>query len=169
MTIFIVVAVLTIAGGSYLMYTMNMGYGALLFFAGSLYVFILYGMRWFGTSGLFGVTPGPWPPIINTCPDYLTYYQRTYNGTKVDTCVDMIGVSKAGMTKFDETKGDTNPDDSFFSLHTVSNDPTAKNAELCQRAISMGLSWEGITNGDGCVSAAGTITGPSTSGSSTCH
>jgi hypothetical protein len=171
MVIFIVIAVLVIAGGSYQLYGMQMGFSTIIFFAGALYVFIVYGIRWFGPNGMFNkAIPGSWPPVINTCPDYLTYYQRTQaDGQKMDTCIDLIGVSKNnGLSKFDAQKGDSNPDSAFFSLKTVSTDGGKKNAELCQRAITAGLSWEGITNGDGCVSGDGSITGPPSSGNGNC-
>ena len=44
-------------------------------------------------------------------------------------------------------------DEYYFSLTTTSSDPESKNNELCQRAMSMGLTWEGVTNGEGCVKA----------------
>ena len=169
MVIFIVFAVLVIAGGSYQLYGMQMGFSTLIFFGGSLYVFIVYGNRWFGPNGKFtNANPGSWPPIINTCPDYLTYYQRTKsNGQKEDTCIDLIGISNNnGLSKFDSTKGDSNPDNAFFSLKTVSTDASKQKAELCQKAITAGLYWEGITNGEGCVSSDGSITGKPSSGGS---
>jgi len=172
LVIFIVVAVLIVLGGTYQLYSMQMGYGALLFFAGTLYVFILYGQRWFGAKGLLSLPSGSWPPIINTCPDYLTYYQRTVNGTKIDTCVDILGISKnAALTRFDPNQGDQNDDTAFFTLTSTSTDATGKKTELCQRAIAMGLTWEGVTNGDGCVSSTdGSVTAPSVSAAgSSCH
>lgn len=166
--IFIIIAILVIAGGTYQFYGMGQTYGAILFFAGSLYIFIMYGIRWFGATPLFSPASGPWPPVINTCPDYLTYYQRNVNGVKKDTCIDMIGVSKnGGITKYVEG-GHANPASAFFDLTTTSTDPVKKNQELCKKAMDAGLTWEGITNGDGCISPDGKVTGGGTAAAGTC-
>jgi hypothetical protein len=59
------------------------------------------------------------------------------------------------MTKWRPEFQMNNPppeDKYYFSLITSSQDATAKNQELCTRAIEKGLSWEGITNGESCYS-----------------
>ena len=154
--IYIIVALFIIGGGTYKLYGMEQPYGAFLFLVGVLYVVVIYGLRWFGSgSSLFAQTPVSWPPTINTCPDFLTYYGRKKaDGTVEDTCIDFIGVSKNGRLMVFPKDGTTNPpttDDYYFSLTTTSTDTAGRNAALCQRAMTDGLTWEGITNGESCA------------------
>jgi hypothetical protein len=148
--IYIVVAILVIAGGTYKL--MDQTIAAFLFFVGSVVVFIIFGLRWFNDKGVFSKTPVQWPPNINTCPDFLTYYKRTSGGTKVDTCIDLIGVSRNSSIKvFPKTGIEPTTDDYYFALATTSTDDAQRNQELCQKAIAAGLTWEGITNGESCT------------------
>jgi hypothetical protein len=171
--IYIIVAILVIAGGSFKLYGSNQVLAAILFFVGSLVIFIIYGTKWFGeSSGIFSKTPVSWPPINNTCPDYLVYYGRKMaDGSSQDSCIDTIGVSKNGALKvFPKGKNPSDiptDNDYYFSLATKSSDPAGRRAELCQRAISLGLTWEGITNGESCITPAGPVA-PSTPGGSGC-
>ena len=115
-------------------------------------------------------SPVSWPPTINTCPDYLTYYQLTENGMKYDMCIDMIGVSRnGGVTKFPNTTIPPASDNScYFPLKTLSDEPKKKRAELCQRSMSRGLTWEGITNGESCLTPDGKPAGAGGSGTADC-
>jgi hypothetical protein len=157
---FIVIALAVIVGGTFELSGSNQTIGAILFFLGAIVVFIVYYLKWFGSiNSMLSNTPVSWPPVINTCPDYLVYYKRTKaDGTSQDSCIDTIGVSKNGALKVFPTSG-TPPvsDEYYFSLTTQSSDPTAKNAELCQRAMTFGLTWEGITNGESCMTPAGPV------------
>jgi len=132
--------------------------GALIYFGGVLYICIIYGIRWFGTPTPTTVN---WPPIINTCPDYLTYYDRKNGTTTQPTCIDTLGISK--MKQFPADGSPPSDPDYYFSLVTTTND---KNNELCKRAMPLGLTWEGITNGESCFSQSGTVV--IGGGSSTC-
>ncbi len=139
--------------------------GAIVYFVGALGVCIIYGIRWFDKKDSSNTTV--WPPVINTCPDYLTYFDRQQNGKSVPTCIDTIGVSKNnGITLFPKD-GDSNSNEScFFSLVTTTNN---KNAELCKRAIDAGLTWEGITNGESCdTNNSSNSNSNSNSGDNTC-
>jgi hypothetical protein len=168
--IYIVLAIAIVLGGSYKLYGMGM-ISAGIFFIGSLITCIIFGIKWFNNSdSLFSVAPVSWPPTINTCPDYLMYYGRKLSdGTTQDTCIDTIGVSRNGSLKLFPTGRDApTSDDYYFSLLTKSSDPSAKNAELCQRAITNGLTWEGITNGESCIAPGGGTVAPASGGSSGC-
>ena len=155
---YILVALFIIGMGTYKL--VDRSITAILFFIGATAVFVVYGLRWFSNKdSLFSATPVPWPPAVNTCPDYLTFYQRTVNGAKVDTCIDMVGVSKNGTVKVFPRDGvEPMQDEYYFALKTNSSDPIQKSQEFCQKAIAAGLTWEGVTNGESC-------TGYGTSGS----
>ena len=157
--IFIVVALAVILGGTMKLTGSGSTLGAIVFFIGAIFVFVTYGMKWFNKNSIFSGTPVSWPPTINTCPDYLTYYGRQLaDGSKQDSCIDQIGISRNGSLKV-FPKGGSAPttDEYYFSLATKSSDPVKKNQELCQRAITMGLTWEGITNGESCLTPSGPV------------
>jgi hypothetical protein len=172
--IYIVLAIFVIAGGTFKLYGMDQSLAALLFFIGVLFIFTTFGIKWFGTkSSLFSKTPVSWPPMVNTCPDYLVYYGRKMtDGSTQDNCIDLIGVSKNGALKV--FPGNVNTSDPpsnneyYFSLVTKSSDPAARKAELCQRAIAAGLTWEGITNGESCITPDGPVAPGGGSGGDNC-
>lgn len=158
--IYIVVAIIVIAGGTFKLTSGGQILGGILFFIGVLAIFIVYGIKWFGQSGaLFSETPVSWPTTINTCPDYLVYYGRKMaDGSTQDSCIDTIGVSKNGSLKvFPKDAEPPSTDEYYFGLATKSSDPAAKNSELCQRTITSGLTWEGISNGESCISPSGPV------------
>lgn len=161
--LYIGAAILITAGGAYKMYGQGQTWGAILFLIGAIFLFALYGIRWFGAkNSIFSSTPVLWPPTINTCPDYLTYYERILpNQTKQKTCIDLIGVSTNGTLKPFPKSDSIPPSDMgyFFDLTTTTTDPKQRNNELCQRALAAGLTWEGITNGESCINPDGTISG----------
>lgn len=157
MGIFIIFALAVIGGGTMQIKDMGMMAGAFIFFVGSLTIFIIYGIRWFKSGSILAETPVSWPPTINTCPDFLTAYQRDVNGVKKQVCIDTIGVSRnASLPVFPPGGGPAPTDDKYyFDLSTTASDAEGKRQELCQRAILAGLAWEGITNGESCVALPG--------------
>ena len=164
------IALATFIGGISTLYRMGMTFGAVLFGIGAGAVIAMYGLRWFGgEKSILSDATVQWPPVMNTCPDFLTYYKRKKaDGTSEDVCIDTIGVSKnAAMLQMFPTSGPAPNDDDkyFFSLKTTASDTVGKNKELCQRAILYGLTWEGITNGESCILPDGLKASPS-SGSS---
>ena len=138
--IYIIAAIIIVGYGSYQVYQYYEGLGALLYFIGSLYVCIIYGTRWFGPTK--PVTS--WPPIINTCPDFLSYYKRTTSdGNMHDTCIDTFGIGSY-IKKFNAA---SQSDEMFFNIPSGAKDLNT----LCNRAIAKKLTWEGITNGESCT------------------
>ena len=172
--IYIIVAIVVLGGGAYQLQSSSQMVAAILFFLGALVLFIVFGIKWFGSSSsVFSSAPVSWPPTINTCPDYLVSYERTMpDGTSQDTCIDRLGVSKNGALKMFPADGVAPAsDDFYFSLASKRTDDAGRNQELCQRAIAAGLTWEGITNGESCITAAGPVApiGPASgSGSAGC-
>ena len=172
--IYIIVVIVVLGGGAYQLQSSSQMVAAILFFLGALVLFIVFGIKWFGSSSsVFSSAPVSWPPTINTCPDYLVSYERTMpDGTSQDTCIDRLGVSKNGALKMFPADGVAPAsDDFYFSLASKRTDGAGRNQELCQRAIAAGLTWEGITNGESCITAAGPVApiGPASgSGSAGC-
>jgi len=139
-------------GGTYKIKGYGYNITAIMFAVGGLIIFILFGIKWFSKNALFSKTPVSWPPMTNTCPDYLIHYGRKVGNVIQDTCIDTIGVSKNGALKLFPKGGAQPADDNYyFTLATTKSDPVGKIKELCERAIISGLTWEGITNGESCI------------------
>jgi len=125
----------------------------------AILVLIFFGLRWFANNNTSST--GSWPPIINMCPDYLTFFKRpsmSAGSGFTSSCIDLVGVSRnGGLAQWQKSFSSENPptdDKYYFSLVTNSTTPAARNQELCARAIDKGLTWEGITNGESCYAAA---------------
>jgi hypothetical protein len=133
-------------------------------------IFMFYGIRWFSNGKVIGQYSGSWPPLINTCPDYLVYYKRDNR----DTCVDLLGVNRSRgiLRSWTQDDSSTNPpaDDAKYFPHVYK--PNMSSADLrilCDTAQQAGLTWEGITNGDSCTfNPESNVLGPNTPGSSSC-
>jgi hypothetical protein len=138
---------------------------AILFLILSIFIFIFFGVRWFSSGAVVGLYTGSWPPLINTCPDYLVYYKK---GT-VDTCIDLIGVNRSGgalapWSQDDNPKNPPQAANKYFPFTYKAGMSNDQLQILCNSAQQLGLTWEGITNGESCVFAQSTqVLGPNTS------
>ena len=85
-------------GGAYGLVQMERPIAGILYLVGAIAILIFFGLRWFtGDSLRMGkVETKSWPPAINLCPDFLSIYERTINGSKEKVCVDLIGVATQG-------------------------------------------------------------------------
>jgi hypothetical protein len=129
-------------------------------------VLILFGMRWFGTSST-SPYKGAWPPIINMCPDYLVYFK---NGG-ADTCVDLGGVNRSNgalkaWTKEDSPAQPPSDPTKYFNYIYKRGMSEVEITALCRAAMSAGLTWEGITNGESCTYLPRSTVGGSNDGAS---
>ena len=169
--IYIVLTIVIGFGGVMTFFRQDRFLTSIVFLAGSILVFVFFGLRWF-QSGPEPGTSGVWPPVINTCPDFLTYYKRTkgtgINITKQDTCIDTVGVSR-DQTKLAKWPADGSipADDKYYFDLTIpgSGSDEEKRTTMCQRTIDYGLTWEGVTDGQVCyntASAGGQIVPPGT-------
>ena len=169
---FIIVCIIIGGIGTFKLFQSNRMITAGIFLVGSILTFVFYGLRWFGDSGsVFSQTPGQWPPFVNTCPDFLSFYKRIRsNGTTTDTCVDRVGVSRNGTLQVLPSSGDINPENDayFFPLDTKSQEPDAKRIELCNRTIQYGLTWEGVSDGEMCYTPMGKSQVPAGNGTPSC-
>jgi hypothetical protein len=152
----------------------------------SLYIFVIYGQRWFGPDGPYTNSVVQWPPAMNTCPDFLTAYTFPKNGSipAIKGCVDTIGVSRnstflklpssgtptahpnATISAGDATgaaKSYSTTD--FFPIQIAGETPT----QLCSRLQTAGLTWEGIYDGENCYSAGSIISGGGAAAAAICR
>ena len=135
-------------------------WSAVLFLVLAVFIFIFFGIRWFSTNNVVGSYTGSWPPIINTCPDYLVYFKKTAtDGTVQDTCIDLIGVNRSGGTLASWLQGETPEDppqanNKYFHNVYKAGMGNGDLQILCDQARQYGLTWEGITNGESCSFAS---------------
>lgn len=154
----------------------------------SLYIFIVYGIRWFSSDGPYKKTSTEnWPPAINSCPDFLTSYTVSAGTTKITGCVDRIGISSNGGFRKVESSGLptwTNPPTQPITASTTDSNGAASYskfgffptqvmgetpAALCKRLADAGLTWEGVYDGQNCLNSKGSVTsGMGIGGSGSC-
>jgi hypothetical protein len=148
----------------YILFCIGVGFGGIMylfqsgrmisagiFFIGAVLVFILFGLRWF-VYDKPQFASNSWPPQINTCPDFLTYLNL--NGKNV--CIDTIGVSTNPQGLKLWTYGATPPTNPpveasyYFDLTTTKSRAQDILAEYCQRCLDLGVTWEGVCDGESC-------------------
>ena len=147
---YILFCILVGLGGTMTLFRMERALAAAVFLVMSILIFVFFGLRWFTYA--VGSTI-KWPPVVNTCPDYLTSYQRTIGGKPVTACVDLIGVSKnAALAVFPST-GTAPTDNKFYFPMCVNPNGrlTDKGDKLCEYTTGAGLSWDGLVNGMSCI------------------
>ena len=144
------------AGGSMFLMQTQRTIAAGTFFIGSLLIFVFFGLRWF-EYGTDPTAAKAWPPVINTCPDYLVYFERKITGsggqaTKEDTCVDPLGISTkpSALFKWPGAQPEDDKPEYYFSLEFTETDPVKLAAAKCERSLQKGVSWEGVTDGETC-------------------
>jgi hypothetical protein len=126
-----------------------------IFIIGSIMVFYFFGNRWFGSGAAAGLA---WPPVINSCPDYLTYIPKLPSVSN-DGCVDLLGVStNGGMTRITQDElGETKPALTstktfpYTSADIVKTTDATTLKAICNMCASRGLTWEGVYDGDTCT------------------
>jgi len=61
------------AGSASFLYKRGQSLAAMIALVLLILVFVFYGLRWFPGGNLNGTKPsgGPWPPIVNMCPDFM--------------------------------------------------------------------------------------------------
>jgi hypothetical protein len=149
LVIYILACIVFLVYGTNKVYATGQARGV-IFAIGCLIVLVYFGLKWFGSRI---EKPKNWPPIINMCPDYLTYV------SKLRGCVDMLGVSKAssGITKTlpsevgSLSKSNTQKVFEFTSEDVRSAKSVNDLKKICERCQTAGLTWEGIWDGDVCV------------------
>ena len=166
MVAYIVASAIALVYGTNYVNSMNNIRG-IVFGIGAFLVFLYFGIKWFGAPI---VSTTSWPPQINMCPDYLTYisgFTSTSRESKAITggCVDMLGVG-TGLNPLSVVTSDT-----ARALSGATATPTAANifqytsadlkgadkatlTEICARCQYLGITWEGVYDGDTCVGMA---------------
>lgn len=155
---YIIFAIITTATGVNIIMPTGTSRAA-IFGVGAVLVFVFYYYRWFSNKNKPVLY---WPPVINSCPDYLTLV-KSLPGTSIPGCVDMLGVSTNGalkaITPKDLTGGNALASDKVFIF--TSDDvlsPYANVKSVCNMCQQMGLTWEGVWDGDACLGVSRSAT-----------
>jgi hypothetical protein len=140
-------------GGTYTLLQGERTLAAFLYFVGAVLILTFYGLRWF-TSDALKVSrfdSKSWPPIVNTCPDFLSVYERPIPGTtkKEKVCVDLVGVGEGGIQKLIDPANVTN-ENYIFKLHMDKKGADRIKA-LCQECKLKKVTWEGVYDGVACT------------------
>jgi hypothetical protein len=143
---FIFATAVLIIGGTFSLFSGGKTVLGSIYFLSTLIAAIVFGLRWFQPSGdLNKPTVSSWPPVINTCPDFLTLYN--VGGTSY--CIDTIGIVKpGGITQWtDPTQTDTKY---LFNLF-LDLTGTARAKALCEECNTKLVTWEGVFDGATCM------------------
>jgi hypothetical protein len=167
MVFFIIMCILVGFIGTWQFFKNGQPIAGFLFLIGALTIFIIYGKRWFDPNGIYTSSNTTWPPVINTCPDFLTAYTATIGNASVRGCVDTVGVSRNGNfhilppsgnpvglpnAPYAVNNGVVNATlTDFFPINVPGETPQA----LCDRLANYGLTWDGIFDGDNCMATSG--------------
>lgn len=152
--LYVIVSILFIIGASFKLYPLGMP-RTVIFAIGAILISGFYGYRWFYSNA--SSTTDIWPPVINTCPDYLTYV-GSLPGSNRPGCVDMLGVSKnGGLLKVlpSEISASTGLGANKVFIYTSAEVKRATTAQelkpICDACVRAGITWEGVYDGDSCV------------------
>ena len=109
-------------------------------------VFTFFGLRWFkyGVSMNSMNAGETYPPVINTCPDYMTLTKKS-DGT-TEACIDTVGLGTQISTWRKGTTPTTATTNHYFDHVYKAGIPKAEIAGLKGYANGKGLTWEGITD-----------------------
>ena len=153
LVLYILLSVVVGIGGTYYLIESDRTLAGFLYFIGSVLILTFYGLRWFSGDALkvSKYETDIWPPVMNTCPDFLSVYERSVAGRakKEKVCVDLIGVGEGGIQKLTDPANVTN-DNFVFKLHMDKKGPDRIKA-LCNECKLKKVTWEGIYDGVSCV------------------
>jgi len=114
-------------------------------------IFTFFGLRWFR----YGITSNSmnanatYPPVINTCPDYMSLTTIKRNGIMIDTkaCIDTVGLGSGVTTWTTGTSDFSTPDSAhYFTYIYEPNMSKDQIKALKEQAIAKRLTWEGVTD-----------------------
>ena len=162
MILYVVVSAMFLVYGTNKVYSTGQIRGV-IFGIGAGLVLAYFGLKWFGTVP---VKNKRWPPVINMCPDFLTYVPNipSTNGstTMVPGCVDLLGVTsstnaasafvKVLPTSISTLNASmTTKVFPYTSVDVKSVSSTSDLQVICDACQNAGLTWEGVYDGDSCV------------------
>ena len=159
LVVYVVLSVLFVFYGTTSIYSTGQIRGV-IFGIGTSLVLIYYGLKWFGTPK---VEVKSWPPVINMCPDFLTFVPNIKSGqTTTPGCVDLLGVSSSSnaagafIKVFPTSISTLDASMTTKVFKYTSNNVKAVTSgaglqAICDACQAAGLTWEGVYDGDSCI------------------
>ena len=148
------------AGSVSFLYKRDQSIAAMIALVLLILVFVFYGLRWFPGGNLNGTKPtgGPWPPIVNMCPDFMASF---VDSSKKVYCYDAANIynmksATAGTAGLAATSPTIN---GARQAAYLLQDPTATNKNPLKTTLKNGAStltqdsngkyirWEGVWDG----------------------
>ena len=146
--VYVLISIVIITGAFYVNFSSGRQTQAVLLGTGFLGISIFFGLRWYQNGDTIKAAANPYPPSINTCPDYLTLTKL--NGAYV--CVDSTGVSQhAGTNGMDKWTGPDQTDAKYIFDLSLSLSGADRLQALCDQCKLKGVTWEGVWNGTVCL------------------
>jgi len=114
-------------------------------------IFTFFGLRWFkyGIASNSMNANATYPPVINTCPDYMSLTNVKVGGSMTDTkaCIDTVGLG-SGVTTWKENTNDLQSPGSEYYFTYIYDPKMSKDQikALRDQAVAKGLTWEGVTD-----------------------
>lgn len=115
-------------------------------------VFTFFGLRWFkyGINNSSMNKNSTYPPVINTCPDYMSLTTKSDGTTKA--CIDTVGLGNGGAnsqitTWRTGTTPQTATSNYYFNYIYKPGMSKSEIDTLKTQAENKHLTWEGVTDG----------------------
>ena len=146
--LYVLVSVVLIGGGTFRYVNSGAYITAAIYFIGIFIIVLYYGISWYKTNGTSTSNPKPssWPPVLNSCPDFLSLYKM--NGHHV--CIDTIGIAGAGGIS-QVTDSTVQSDTKFqFDLHLDQEGKTRVTSHR-NECKNKKVTWEGVWDGSACL------------------
>jgi len=147
--LYVFVSIVLILGGTFRYIRSGSNITAGIYCIGLLAIVIFFGLKWY-VNGKSVTTPkaGPWPPTLNSCPDFLSVYK--VQGKHY--CIDPIGI--AGTGGISQWTDPTQTDAKFLFNLNLDRDGSSRVSALCEECKTKKVTWEGIWDGASCLNGA---------------
>ena len=163
MILYVIISAIFLVYGTNKVYSTGQIRGV-VFGIGAGLVLVYFGLKWFGITP---VKQKRWPPVINMCPDFLTYVPNQIlstagSTTMVPGCVDLLGVTSSSNASTAFVKVfptsisslDASMTTKVFKYTSLDVKAASSASDLqiiCDACQNAGLTWEGVYDGDTCV------------------
>lgn len=145
--VFIVVALVLLLLGCYVIFKQNKQIEGILLFLFGIAAIFYYWIKFFKVKSEKGV----WPPVINSCPDYLSEVSPSVTGYTQTVCMDFVGVavpSQSRLVQADPTNIPKSTDSDFMNKSFIVPKSTDEEEDMtttiCNQVRARGLTWAHI-------------------------
>lgn len=144
---YIFLSMVFVLGGTYNYFSRREELAAGIFFLGTTIAALFFGFRWFAPPGDAAAQgKGEWPPVLNSCPDFLVLHAS--GGKKY--CIDTAGVAReGGLMRLTNLGTQGNDERYLFDLYTELGGKQ-RTEKLCEECKTKKVTWEGLWDGIVC-------------------